>query len=196
MSDVGDPAPDDQRRRRLLAIVAGLVVVGLIVLVVFMLGGDDDDADSAAATSTTASTTSMVASTSTVQESTTSTALATTTVPSPATSTPPVTAVPAQCAEAGSDPDDPGPAAQAVFVAWTRGDTACAAELMTPEAQASLFARDGSGATDVFQGCSEVTDPDPHTDCAFTYEGGSTHYRMNFSATSGWTVFEVYQVAD
>jgi len=83
-----------------------------------------------------------------------------------------------------------------VFIAWTRGDRACAAELMTATALLSLFERDGSTANDVFQGCSEVDAPDPHFDCAFTYPGGSTHYRMNFGATGGWSVFEVVQVAD
>jgi hypothetical protein len=195
VSDVGEPgAEQDKRRRVVLAVGLTVLAVALIAFVVFALGGDDDDGDTSSTTSTTSSTSSTVASTTSTTEpaaTTTTTAGASTT-----TAVPPVTAVPAQCAEAGSDPSDPGPAAQAVFIAWTRGDTACAAELMTPEAQASLFARDGSGATDMYQGCSEVTEPDPEMDCAFTYEGGSTHYRMNFSPTDGWTVFEVYQVAD
>ena len=107
-----------------------------------------------------------------------------------------VTADPAHCAEAGSDPANPDPAAQAVFIAWTRGDRACAAELMAPSALDQLFARDGTGATDVFQGCNEVTEPDPAFDCAFTYEGGATHYTMVFSATDGWQVNGIHQVAD
>ena len=48
----------------------------------------------------------------------------------------------------------------------------------------------------MFQGCVEVDDPEPAIDCAFTFEGGSTHYLMNFSDTDGWTVFDVFQVAD
>ncbi len=83
-----------------------------------------------------------------------------------------------------------------MFIAWTRGDTACAQELMTTEALDELFSRDGAEAQDDFQGCFEDTEGDPHIDCAFTYEGGATHYLMNFSATDGWKVFDVTQVAD
>src|SRR3546814_6991647 len=75
-------------------------------------------------------------------------------------------------------------------------DEACAAELMTDDARADLFERDGAGATDQFQGCTEQDDPDRHMDCAFTYPGGATHFRLVHSATDGWQVFEVYQVAD
>jgi hypothetical protein len=77
-----------------------------------------------------------------------------------------------------------------------RGDKACAAELMTPAALNELFSRDGSGAHDEFQGCTEQELPDPHTDCAFSYEGGATHYLANFSDTEGWKVYDVTQVAD
>jgi len=109
---------------------------------------------------------------------------------------PPVTADPAQCREAGSDPGNPNPAAQAVFIAWTRGDEACARELMTDQAFDQLFARDGRDATDDFQSCVEEEVPEPVMDCAFTYPGGATHYVMRFVPTGGWEVVEVYQVAD
>lgn len=123
------------------------------------------------------------------------TAAPTTAAPATTASTqaPSVTAVPSQCAEAGADSNNPDPAAQAVFIAWTRGDRACAAELMAPKALDSLFVRDGSGATDQFQGCDH---PGIATvDCAFTYEGGATHYKMVFGA-GRWKVDDVYQVAD
>ena len=87
-------------------------------------------------------------------------------------------------------------AAETVFEAWTLGDEACAAQLMTPAARVELFGLDGSEATDQFQGCFEVEEPDPAMDCAFTHEGGSTHFLMNFGDTTGWTVFDVFQVAD
>jgi hypothetical protein len=77
-----------------------------------------------------------------------------------------------------------------------RGDQACAAQLMTSDALDELFDRDGTGADDQFKGCTQVDLPDPHTDCAFTYEGGSTHYLMNFSPTEGWQVYDVVQSAD
>ena len=107
-----------------------------------------------------------------------------------------MTVPPAECAEAGEGPAAPGLAANTVFDAWVRGDESCAAVLMTPAALAELFDRPGAGAQDEFQGCTEVDEPDPAVDCAFTYEGGSTHYLMNFSDTDGWKVFDVTQVAD
>jgi hypothetical protein len=172
------------------------VVLVLAAVVAFLLMRDDGDDEVSA--STTSSSTSTSSSTTSSSTSTTSTSLATTTTAAPTTTTAntPVTADPAQCRVAGSDPANPEPAAQAVFVAWTRGDTACAAELMTDDALDELFARDGSGATDEFQGCFEQDEPDPHMDCAWTYPGGSTHYLMNLSPTDGWQVFDVEQIAD
>ena len=38
--------------------------------------------------------------------------------------------------------------------------------------------------------------PDPHTLCSYRFEGGSTSFRMSYSETEGWTVYEVFQVAD
>jgi hypothetical protein len=67
---------------------------------------------------------------------------------------------------------------------------------MTNVALTELFNRDGEGADQTFQGCTEQELPDPHTDCAFTYEGGATHYLMSFSDTDGWKVYDVTQVAD
>lgn len=127
-------------------------------------------------------------------ESTTTTEAETTTTTEDGT--PSVTADPDQCAEAGSDPGNPEPAAQAVFIAWTRGDRGCASRLMTPAAFDELFARDGSGATDTFAGCFESDEGDPHMDCAFVFEGGATHYLMQFSPLEGWKVFDITQFAD
>jgi cytoskeletal protein RodZ len=183
----GPPAPD----RRPWIIIGLLAAIVLVLLLVLFLNsdGDDDDVD---ATSTTTS--EAVTSTS---ESTTSTSAATTTSAAPTTTDAPIVTVPPEeCAEAGNNPNQPGMVADTVFDAWVRGDKACAAELMTPAALDELFDRDGAGATDEFQGCTEVDQPDPHADCAFTYEGGSTHYLMNFSATEGWKVFDVEQTAD
>lgn len=191
-----EAAAKAQRQKWWLGGALGLLAVAVLVLIVVLVvrGGGDDDADSTTTTSTTTTTEATTTEpTTTSTETTTTTTEATT---STTESTPPVTADPAQCRDAGSNPNNPDPAAQAVFVAWTRGDRACAAELMTAPALLSLFERDGSDASDVFQGCTEVDAPDPHTDCAFTYPGGATHYRMNFSPTDGWTVFEVFQNAD
>lgn len=132
-----------------------------------------------------------------VPEATTTTEPAATTTTEPDDGgEPPVTADPAQCREAGADPSNPEPAAQAVFIAWTRDDVECARVLMTDLALSELFARDGSQARDIFQGCFESDEGDPHIDCAFSFEGGATHYLMNFSDTEGWKVFDITQFAD
>lgn len=178
------PPPPDRRPW----VIAGLVVLILAMLVLLVLTRDDGD-EGTATSSTTTSEPSTTTSTST--SSTTSTTVATTTTQAPV-----VTVPPAECKAAGAGPAKPGTAAQAVYDAWTRGDQACAAELMTAPALAKLFARDGTGAQDAFQGCSEVLLPDPHVDCGFTYEGGATHYLLRYGATSGWQVYDVTQVAD
>jgi hypothetical protein len=180
------PPPPD-RRPWIIAGVLGAVI--LVLLLVLLLQDDDDEGDvvSDASTSslvTTSTSTTVESSTTTEAEATTTTEAAVVTVP------------PEECAEAGEGAAKPGLAAETVYDAWVRGDQACAAELMTAPALAELFDRDGTDATDVFQGCTEEELPDPHADCAFTYEGGSTHYLMSFSDTEGWKVFDIEQVAD
>lgn len=192
----GGPPPWDDRPgegpppSRLPWILAAVLVALVLVLLALLLLGDDEDDDVDA----TASTTTEL-STSTTAEATSTTEAATSTAPS-TTQAVPVTLDPDDCEAAGADAGTPGLAAQTVFEAWTLGDEACADVLMGDDALADLFSRDGEGATDQFQGCTEVTEPDSHADCAFTYEGGSTHYLMSFSPTDGWQVFEVEQIAD
>jgi hypothetical protein len=169
-----------------------MAAIALVAVLLLVLAGDDDEDDVAGDATTTVPTT--LESTTTTEATTTTTEATTTTLSD--TAVPPVTADPEQCDEAGANPLDPDPAAQAVFQAWERGDEACARLLMTDDAFDELFARDGSGATDVFQGCEEQADPEPYVDCAFTYEGGATHYLMRFSPLAGWTVYDITQVAD
>lgn len=181
----GDEPPD--RRPWILAGLLGLIALIAIVLLLV-----DDDGDGAATEDTT--TTSTTEPTTTSSSTTTA---PTTTTTAPTTSTTDPNAVdPATCAEAGSNPATPGLAAQTVYDAWVRGDEPCAEALMTDDAFAELFARDGSGADHTFQGCTEVEEPDPHGDCAFTYEGGSTHYLIQYSDIEGWIVYDIEQVAD
>ena len=182
----GGPPPPPDRRPWIIAAVLALIVVMLILLLVMQ--DDDDDGVDASSTTTTA----LVTTTST----TSTTAPASTTSVAPSTTAPIVTVPPTECAEAGEGPAKPALAAETVYDAWVRGDQACAAQLMTSDALDELFDRDGTGADDQFQGCTEIELPDPHTDCAFTYEGGSTHYLMNFSDTDGWQVYDVVQSAD
>lgn len=183
--------PDGERPDRRPWIIAALLgLIALVAILLLLLGGDDDD-DSPGTTTTT-----TTESTTTTEPTTTTTETTTTTTEAPTTSAaPPVTADPAQCTELGGS-TDPEPVAQAVFIAWTRGDTACADPLMTDDAMDELFSRDGSSASDVFQGCTEVDEPDIHWDCAFTYPGGSTHYLLQDSAIDGWQVYDIEQVAD
>ena len=183
---VGGPPPPPDRRPWIIAALLAVIVALLILLLLLQ---DDDDEDAATDASTTTS--SVVSTTSTTTPASTTTSAAPTTTEAPA-----VTVPPEECAEAGEGAAQPGAAATTVFDAWVRGDEACAAELMTGPALAELFSRDGEGATDEFQGCTEEELPDPHADCAFTYEGGSTHYLMDFSPTEGWQVFDITQFAD
>ena len=181
------PPPPDRRPWIIAALLA--VIIGILVLIL-LLQDDGDDDDTVATSTTTSSVTSSTSTSTTVAETTTSSAAPTT------TEAPAVTVPPEECAEAGEGAAQPGLAAETVYDAWVRGDEACADELMTPAALDELFDRDGEGADHDFQGCTEEEVPDPHADCAFTYEGGSTHYLMSFSPTDGWQVFDIEQVAD
>lgn len=190
----GGPPPWDDRpgdgpppSRLPWVIAALLVAVVLVLLALLLLDDDDDDGDVTAGTSTT----ELATSTTVEPSSTTST-----TAPTTTTEAPSVTLDPDDCDAAGANAAQPGLAAQTVFEAWTIGDQSCADLLMTDDALTELFSRDGAGATDELQGCTEQDEPDPHADCAFTYEGGSTHYLMSFSPTTGWQVFDIEQIAD
>ena len=181
----GPPPPD--RRPWIIAAILALIVLMLVLLLVLNGDDDGDDVDASSTTTTALATTT---SSSTSSSSSTTTTAPTTTV------APVVTVDPADCAEAGEGPMKPGLAAETVYDAWVRGDEACAAELMTAPALAELFSRNGEGANDTFQGCTEQDVPDPHTDCAWSYEGGATHYLMSYSDTDGWQVYDITQFAD
>jgi hypothetical protein len=180
-------SPPDERQGRWPLAIAALIALIAILLIVFVLvsNNDDDDTLDAASTSTTAA------------ESTTTTTEAestTTTKPSASTSTAPAaTVAPGLCKS--SPPDDPDTTAQVVYQAYTLGDEDCADKLMTAKARGQLFAIPGKGGGWTFQGCTEQDVPDPHTDCAFSFTGGATHFRMNYG-TGGWEVYDVYQTTD
>lgn len=164
--------------------MALIVLVGLALL---LFGGDDE------AVSTASSTT--VEDTTTTTEATTTTApTTTTTAPTTTTTSPPSTVAPGLCQS--SAPDDPDTTAQVVYQAYTLGDRDCAGNLATSDAIDQLFSIPGGGGGWTFASCFPQEDPDPHTQCSFTFEGGSTSFRMNYSETEGWTVYDVFQVAD
>lgn len=179
--------PPDRRPWIIGGLLVLIVAVGLAVL---LLGGDDDEA-----ASTTSSTTSTTVEETTTTEATTTTTAPTTTTTAPTTTTsPPSTVAPGLCQS--SAPDDPDTTAQVVYQAYTLGDRDCAANLATSDAIDQLFSIPGGGGGWSFAGCFPQEDPDPHTQCSFTFEGGSTSFRMSYSETEGWTVYEVFQVAD
>lgn len=197
--DPGGPeGPEGAPDRKLYIVIAALLVVIVIGFGYFLLKDDGDDDAAAPGDTTTAVVDDTAPVETTIAPTVPSSLLPETTVPTVTSpdATPPIVTDPAECRQSGSEPDNPELPAQVVFVAWTRTDTACAQELMTPDAFDTLFERDGTDAQDQFQGCTEATDGDPHFDCAFSYEGGATHYLMNFSATEGWKVFDVTQFAD
>ena len=107
---------------------------------------------------------------------------------------PPATIDPARFVT--SSPDDPDTTAELVYDAFTVGDRACASNVMTASALDQLFGIPGAGGGWTFMGCQDVEDPDPQTQCSYAFTGGSTTFRMNYSDTEGWTVFEVFQTAD
>lgn len=203
-SDPATGAPRPRAERQLWVIAAVLAVIAVIAVALLFTTILDDDDDSVATTdSSLVETTTSTSSSSTSTTSTTTTTsepeeTTTTSEPEEATTTsaaPPVTSDPGECRDAGSDAD-PDAAARAVAISWTRGDSACARELMSGDAFDELFSRSGTDANHEFQGCSETDEVGPIFDCAFTYEGGSTHFVMRLSSAGGWQVSEVYQVAD
>lgn len=181
------PPPGEPADRRPW-IIGGILALILLVGLVLLLLDDDDPASDAAATTTT-----TTEATTTTAEATTTTSSSTTTT-APTTTSPPATVAPGLCES--SDPDDPATTAQVVYQAYALGDEGCAANLMTSDALDQLFAIPGAGGGWTFAGCFDEEEPDPHTLCAYTFEGGATDFRMAYSDTEGWTVYEVFQVAD
>jgi hypothetical protein len=184
----GEPPrePRDWRPWVIGGLVALIVLLGLAIV---LLGGDDETASDGTTTTTTEPTT-----TTTTTEPTTTTTAPTTTASTTTTTSPPATVAPGLCVS--SAPDDPDTTAQVVYQAYTLGDRACAGNLATATAVDQLFAIPGGGGGWTFQGCFDEEVPDPHTVCSFTFEGGSTSFRMSYSDTEGWTVYEVFQTAD
>lgn len=200
-----DGAPLDQRQKIVLGVLAGVIVLLLVVLGVVALGGDDST--DVATTSTTGDTTTSTAEstttsadTTTSTETTTTTSSTTTTTTAPPTTTttttaPPPTIAPARCT-GRTGPNNPDPVAMVFYDAWTLGDRGCAEEVATDDAVETLFRASGAGASWTFQGCDTVDDPEPHTECIWSYEGGASFFTMEFEQPDGWRVTAVDFVAD
>jgi hypothetical protein len=181
-TDEPSRSPRDRRWWILGGLAALIVVLGLALVLL----DDDETASTPDSTTTTEETT-------TTSEATTTTAAPTTTAPTTTTSSP-STVDPARCVSSG--PDEPEPTAEVVYEAFTLGDRDCVENLATAEAIDQLFSIPGAGAGWTFEGCAPQDVPDPHTLCSYRFEGGSTSFRMNYGETEGWTVYEVFQVAD
>ena len=184
----GEPPAEPPDRRPW--IIGGLLALIVLVALAILLLGDDDETASDDTTTTTESTTTTTEATTT----TTTAPTTTTTAPTTTTTSPPSTVAPGLCVS--SAPDDPDTTAQVVYQAYTLGDRDCAGNLATATAIDQLFAIPGGGGGWTFQGCFDEEEPDPHTVCSFSFEGGSTSFRMNYSEVEGWTVYEVFQTAD
>jgi hypothetical protein len=182
-TDEPSRSPRDRRWWILGGLAALIVVLGLALVLL----DDDETASTPDSTTTTEETT-------TTSEATTTTAAPTTTAPTTTTTSSPSTVDPARCVSSG--PDEPEPTAEVVYEAFTLGDRDCVENLATAEAIDQLFSIPGAGAGWTFEGCAPQDVPDPHTLCSYRFEGGSTSFRMNYGETEGWTVYEVFQVAD
>jgi hypothetical protein len=181
----GPPDEPGGRRGWILAGVFALVL--LIGLAILLLSDDDETTTDTTTTSTTLEETTTTASTTTTEGPTTTESTTT-------TEATPATVAPGLCTS--GPPDDPGQSVQVLYQAYTLDDRECADQLGTEDAVDALFAIPGDGQGWEFQGCTDQDEPDPHTDCAFTFTGGATHFRTNYSDTDGWVVFEVFQTAD
>ena len=194
----GGPPPGDgddggDNRDRNMKIAIGGVVVLILVLLGVLFLTDDDDASVETADPTTSSTTT------TTEAATTSTEAPTTTASSTTTSTTEDTTPPTStCSGKDAPPDDPSPIAKTFMDSWQLDDRPCAEAIATDGAVNTMFAVEPGPTPQDFFGCSPVDDgtSDPHNECVFGFEGGTTNLKMNFGAIDGWRVFEVSFVAD
>jgi hypothetical protein len=105
-------------------------------------------------------------------------------------------AVPAVHAAAKKGGATPALAAKAFYRAWRSHNRSAAAKVATPGAVKKLFRTRASGPGWLYQGCTEKSKPDPHFDCAYSYEGGATIMQVADSDAFGWFVTKVTFIAD
>jgi hypothetical protein len=87
----------------------------------------------------------------------------------------------------------PDAAAKHLYAMWKVNDEDGALLYATKSAVDTLFAHPYTGPEQEFMGCT----PTGSTwDCAYLYEGGSTHFTVEGSAADGYRVTKVQQVAD
>ncbi|MEX2294542.1 MAG: hypothetical protein WD691_12195 [Acidimicrobiales bacterium] len=183
----GPPGGGDRQWWILGVLAALILIVGLVAL---LLSGNDDSSSTADTTTTSAESTTTTSSTSTTVESTTTSEESTTTT----SESPRSTVAPGLCRSGESD--DPDTSVQVLYQAYTLDDRVCAYQLGTQEAVDTLFAIPGRGGGWTYQGCTEGEDDDEHIDCAFTFDGGATHFRTSYTDDDEWIVFDVYQTVD
>ncbi|HUW04187.1 MAG TPA: hypothetical protein VMW08_17670 [Acidimicrobiales bacterium] len=199
----GGPPPGDDgddggaNRDRNMKIAIGATVALILILLGILLFTGDDDASVDSADPTTSSTSSTSTSTTTTEATTTTTQPPTTSGSTTSTTqdtTPPLST----CSGKDAPPDDASPIAKTFMDSWQLDDRPCAEAVATQSAVDTMFAVEPGPTPQDFFGCSPVDDGagDPHIDCVFGFEGGTTHLKMNFGAVDGWRVFEVFFVAD
>jgi hypothetical protein len=148
--------------------------------------GDDDGGGDTNLDAANTSTTSTTASSTTV---TTAKAI-TTTLPVAA----PGSTLPAAECNPKTDPQKPALPVVAFYKAWRLGDKACAEKLGNAQSVDFMFKLEPNGPDWDFQGCQPGEQGGG--DCAFTYDGGSTHMAIVYGNVDGWRIVKVYQVAD
>jgi hypothetical protein len=87
----------------------------------------------------------------------------------------------------------PDAAAKGLYDRWKANDKTGARAYASDAAIDELFARTYTGPELEFMGCTQQGDS---YDCAYRAEGGSTHFIVSASASTGWRVTDVNQVAD
>lgn len=166
----------------------GVLIVLLIAFLVLDNGDDDTNVVASTTSSSTTSTTEERQTSTTAQRAATS-APATTAAPSSST-------IPRSRCTGRTSATNPEAPARTLHDSWRISDRDCAETVADKKVVDELFDLEPNGPAWTFQGCNEEADPDPHYDCAFTYEGGSAHFLLNYGAKDGWRVYDIEFVAD
>jgi hypothetical protein len=107
------------------------------------------------------------------------------------TSSPSGAATPPTIGMSCSTPSD---AVHAFVDSWMAGDRGATARCATPDAVATIFARQRRGATWTFQGCDG---PDPGLPiCSYSFPGSTARLTLHGTEANGWMVDSVQSVSN
>ena len=90
----------------------------------------------------------------------------------------------------------PQAAAKEFYRSWRNHDRVRARKVAGARTVQKLFRTRANGPGWAFQGCNEFDTPDPHFDCAFSYEGGAAIMTVSDSDAFGWFVTGIRFQAD